>query len=100
MDDLTWKALVVTAKRGYIGASREDFFGEIRGVVYADLEQAIVGLEEKGYVSVEWTGPSKFIVSVTDEGNAFVKGEYRRRLEEYKRRIAEQEGEPEASEEA
>jgi DNA-binding PadR family transcriptional regulator len=91
MDDLTWRALVVTAKRGFIGASREDFFSEIRGVVYADLEKCILDLEKRGYVAVEWTGPSKFIVSVTDEGNAFVKEEYKRRLEEYKRRIGEQE---------
>mgnify|MGYP001558589400 CR=1 FL=1 len=52
MEDVPWRVLNLVAKRGYIGATREDFFREIRGVIYEDLEKAILALEKEGYVSL------------------------------------------------
>ena len=42
MDELPWKILNLVAKRGYIGMTREDFFREVRGVIYEELERAIL----------------------------------------------------------
>src|SRR3972149_9490475 len=58
LDDLDWKILSLTAKRGLIGATREDFFREIRGLRYEDLEDAVRRLETEGYLQVEWTAPN------------------------------------------
>ncbi len=90
MEDLPWRSLNLVAKRGYIGATREDFFREVRGVIYGDLEKAILALEQGGYVHVDWLSDSKFLVSITDKGSAEVKEEYERRLRIYQDRIATQ----------
>ena len=90
MEDLDWRVLSLTAKRGLIGATREDFFREIRGVAYEELERGILALEKEGYVSVEWVGESKFLITITDKGSAEVKEEYERRLKVYQERIAAQ----------
>jgi hypothetical protein len=44
MDELSWKIVNLVAKRGHIGATREDFFVEVRGLVYENLEEAILAL--------------------------------------------------------
>ena len=90
MDDLHWRILTLVAKRGYIGATREDFFREIRGVIYDDLEKAILFLEKEGYVGLEWLADSRFLVSITEKGSGEVRGEYDRRLKAYQDRIAGQ----------
>ena len=83
MEDVPWRVLNLVAKRGYIGATREDFFREIRGVIYDDLEK-------DGYVSLEWLADSRFIITITDKGSAEVKGEYERRLKAYQDRVTGQ----------
>lgn len=90
MDDLPWRVLTLAAKRGYIGATREDFFREIRGVMYDNLEKAILDLEKRGLVTIEWLADSRFIVSVTELGSVEVRDEYDRRLQAYQERIADQ----------
>ncbi|MFQ6106471.1 MAG: hypothetical protein ACE5QF_02620 [Thermoplasmata archaeon] len=90
MDDFAWRVLNTAAKRGYFGASREDFFAEIRGVRYKELEETVKSLEQDGLVEVEWTGPNKFVVNITEKGNDMVKSEYKKRLAEYERKIEEQ----------
>ena len=90
MDDIHWKALNLVAKRGYIGATREDFFRDIRGVIYNDLEKAIQFLEKEGYVSLEWLADSRFLVTITEKGSTQVREEYDRRLKNYQERIAAQ----------
>jgi len=90
MDELPWKILNLVAKRGYIGMTREDFFREVRGVIYEELERAILQLEREGYVGVAWLADSKFLITITDKGSAEVKGEYERRLKIYQDRITEQ----------
>ena len=90
MDDFHWRVLNTAAKRGYFGASREDFFAEIRGVRYKELEQAVKILEKNGYVEIEWTGPNKFVVNITEKGNDMVRSEYESRLAEYEKKIEEQ----------
>src|SRR2546428_11412240 len=81
MEDVPWRVLNLVAKRGYIGATREDFFREIRGVTYEDLEKAILALEKDGYVSLEWLGDKPVLVSRTGKETTEVKGGYERPVE-------------------
>ncbi len=90
MDDFQWQVLNTAAKRGYYGASREDLFSNIRGVRYKELEEAIRALEGGGLVQVEWIGPNKFVVNITEKGTEMVKSEYKERLAEYEKKIEEQ----------
>ncbi|HEV8595225.1 MAG TPA: hypothetical protein VGR51_06815 [Thermoplasmata archaeon] len=90
MDDIDWKILSLTAKRGVIGATREDFFRDIRGLRYEDLEEAVGRLETDGYILTEWTGPNKFILTVTEKGSQLAAGEYEKRLRAYQDRIDSQ----------
>ncbi|TLZ67260.1 MAG: hypothetical protein E6K16_00990 [Methanobacteriota archaeon] len=90
MEDVPWRVLNLVAKRGYIGATREDFFREIRGVTYDDLEKAILALEKDGYVSLEWLADSRFLITITEKGSTEVKGEYERRLKAYQERVTSQ----------
>lgn len=90
MEDLDWKLLSLTAKRGLVGATREDFFREVRGMKYEDLEESIHRLEAEGYVAIEWTGPNKFIITVTEEGSRLAAAEYEKRLKAYQDRIESQ----------
>lgn len=90
MEDLPWRILNLVAKRGYIGMTREDFFREVRGVIYEELERAILSLEKDGYVGVEWLADSRFLVTITEKGSSEVREEYERRLKVYQERIASQ----------
>lgn len=90
MDDFQWQVLNTAAKRGYYGASREDLFSDMRGVRYKQLEEAVKALEQDGCVEVEWTGPNKFVVNITEKGTEMVKSEYKERLAEYEKKIEEQ----------
>ena len=90
MDEFPWKVLSLTAKRGLIGATREDFFQEIRGARYEDLEDAVHLLEADGYVQLEWTGPNKFILTITEKGSQLATVEYEKRLAAYKDRVEAQ----------
>ncbi len=71
--ELGKKMLLITAKRGYTGASREVFFHFIRGIRYADLEKEVLALERENYITIEWVGPSNFTVSITPKGVELVK---------------------------
>jgi len=90
MEELPWKVLVLTAGRGHIGATREDFFREVRGVKYADLESALRELEGEGLINIEWTGIDKFLCTVSEKGALLAKEEYEKRLSAYKRRMDDQ----------
>lgn len=91
MDDFSWQVLSVVARRGYLGASREDFFSEIRGVQYRALEEELRTLENEGTIEIEWTGPNKFIVTITPQGSQIVSDEYKKRMEKYEEKVKEQE---------
>jgi DNA-binding PadR family transcriptional regulator len=91
MDEFSWKVLSVVARRGYLGASREDFFSEIRGVQYRALEDELRALEEEGNIEIEWTGPNKFIVTITSQGSQMISEEYKKRLESYEKKVEDQE---------
>src|SRR2546427_12674423 len=90
MEDVHWRVLNLVAKRGYIGATREDFFREIRGVIYDDLEKAILALEKDGYVNLEWLAGSRFIIPITGKGAAGRKGGDQGRLKADQERAAGQ----------
>ncbi len=90
MDELSWKIVYLVAKRGHIGATREDFFTEIRGLIYEDLEESILRLEREEYIKIEWLGPNKFLCMIKERGSQLVKDEYEKRLDAYRKRIEEQ----------
>jgi len=90
MDEMSWKIINLVAKRGHMGATREDFFIEIRGLVYKELEEALLSLERDDYIKIEWTGPDKFIVQITEKGSRLAKDEYEKRLDIYRKRVDEQ----------
>lgn len=90
MDELEWKILSLTARRGVIGATREDLFREIRGSRYEDLEAAVRRLEAGGYLQVEWSGPNRFILTVTPKGSEVAATEYEEQLRTYRERIETQ----------
>ncbi len=90
MDDFSWKVLSVVARRGYLGATREDFFKEIRGVQYKALEGELRELEKEGSIEVEWTGPNKFIITITTQGSKIVADEYKKRITDYEQATKEQ----------
>ncbi len=90
MDELAWKVLSLTAKRGLIGATREDFFRDIHGLRFEDMEEAVRSLEAEGLVDIEWTGPDRFILTVTEKGSQLAAAEYEKRLVSYKQRIETQ----------
>jgi DNA-binding PadR family transcriptional regulator len=90
MDELSWKIINLVAKRGHIGATREDFFTEVRGLVYESLEENLLSLEREDIIKIEWTGPNKFLVQITQKGSNLVKDEYEKRLDIYRKRIEEQ----------
>ena len=87
MEEVSWKLLVLTAGRGHIGAMREDFFREIRGISYPELETALRELEAEGLVRLEWTGMDKFLCMVTEKGAQLARVEYEKRLTAYKDRM-------------
>ena len=62
------KMLREAARRGLIGASRDDLFKVLKGVAYSELEELIDELERKGYITVEWVGFADFVITVTPEG--------------------------------
>ncbi len=64
--------LRIVAKRGLMGASRDELFKELGGIAYSDLERYIQELERKGYITVDWLGWSDFVITVTREGKEFV----------------------------
>lgn len=90
LDELPWTILSLTAKRGVIGATREDFFRAIRGLRYEDLEEAIGLLERESYIQIEWTGPNRFILTVTEKGSQLAAAEYEKKLKVYQERIEAQ----------
>ena len=90
MDEVDWKILSLTAKRGVIGATREDFFRDIRGLRYEDLMDAVGRLDKDGYIAIEWTGEDRFILTVTEKGSQLAATEYEKRLKAYEQRIDDQ----------
>ncbi len=67
-DELRSNILTFVAKRGYIGAGRDDFFGEIKGVSYKELEEEVRDLEKEGYLTIAWIGDNNFIANITEKG--------------------------------
>lgn len=74
VSELGKRMLIIVAKRGYTGASREVFFHHIRGIKYAMLEKAVLALEKEGLINIEWVGPSNFTVNITSKGVEVAKG--------------------------
>ena len=58
--------LRIAAKRGNIGASRDDLFKALKGgIPYHKLEMIIQELEQNGFVTVDWLGTYDFVITIT-----------------------------------
>jgi hypothetical protein len=69
MDEDPWELMLKeVAKRGNIGASRDDLFKTLRGIAYSDLEYLIEELEKRGYITLQWLGSYDFVATITEEG--------------------------------
>ena len=69
MEDEPWELMLQElARRGNIGASRDDLFKSLRGIAYGDLEYLIEKLEQRGYITVQWLGSYDFVANITEEG--------------------------------
>ena len=65
--------LELVAKRGNIGASRDDLFKALKGVAYRELEKLVEILEQKGYIAVQWLSSFDFVATITPTGIEQVK---------------------------
>ena len=72
LSELSTQMMMLVAKMGFTGASREEFFRVFRGIRYADLEKEVKAIERAGYIQIEWVGPSNFTVTITPSGVDFV----------------------------
>lgn len=68
LDNLEERMLRIAAKRGTIGASRDDLYKELGGIAYSELEQQVQELEQKGYITIQWLGTFDFVITITQEG--------------------------------
>ncbi len=69
MEEEAWEVMLkMLARRGNIGASRDDLFKSLRGIAYSDLEYLIEVMEDRGYISIQWLGSYDFVATITDEG--------------------------------
>lgn len=69
MEDEPWELMLhELAKRGNIGASRDDLFKALRGIAYGDLEYIIEKLEQRGYIAIQWLGSYDFVANITEKG--------------------------------
>jgi len=68
MKGLEESMLRLAAKRGNIGANRDDLFKELKGIAYGELEELAQELERKGYVTIDWLGTYDFVVTITPQG--------------------------------
>jgi len=100
MDEVVWKILSTVAKRGFLGATREDLFREARGIGYAEVEQILLDLEGEGHLTIEWLGFNKFIATITPGGAAIARAEFLRRIDEIRQRAAQQTVASESGDEA
>jgi small GTP-binding protein len=66
--EFEWEVLDAIAKRGKLGASKEYFFQNIKGIGFDTLRANIESLEKKGYLKVNWNGASDFVAKATEEG--------------------------------
>ena len=66
-------SLLLTCKAwGYRGATREIFYKNIKGLNYSHMKEVLAGLEEKGYVTMEWIDFDRFFAYITPEGEEYL----------------------------
>jgi hypothetical protein len=69
MEDEAWELMLkMLARRGNIGASRDDLFKALHGIAYSDLEYLLEIMEQRGYISLQWLGSYDFVATITDDG--------------------------------
>jgi hypothetical protein len=68
IENVEEEMLRIAAKRGNIGASRDDLYKELKGIAYQELEEMVQELEQRGWVTIDWLGTYDFMVTITPQG--------------------------------
>lgn len=82
MIEIEDKVLQLAARRGCTGVSKEDYFKELGGISYGELENTIAQLEYQGLITVEWNGPDQFMVFITSFGLSMINSNIEKRKTE------------------
>lgn len=68
IENVEEEMLRIAAKRGNIGASRDDLYKELKGIAYQELEEFVQELAQKGWITIDWLGTYDFVVTITQQG--------------------------------
>ncbi len=68
IENVEEEMLRIAAKRGNIGASRDDLYKELKGIAYQELEEIVQELAQRGWISIDWLGTYDFVVTITQQG--------------------------------
>lgn len=69
MEQEAWEVMLrELARRGSVGASRDDLFRTLKGIAYSDLEYILEIMEQRGYISMQWLGSYDFVAMITEQG--------------------------------
>ncbi len=72
--DLRHKILLMVARKGTLGMSKKEFFENIQGISYNDLEKELTRLEREALIQINWRGPADFTVLITPLGSRATSG--------------------------
>ena len=72
--DLRTRLLVLIARKGSLGVSKDEFFGTVHGVSYNDLERELAKLEREALIQIHWRGPADFTALITPLGSRATSG--------------------------
>jgi small GTP-binding protein len=73
-EDLRHKVLLLVARRGRLGVTKEDLFAGLKGISYTELERELIVLEREALIAINWRGPSDFTVEITPLGQKATQG--------------------------
>ena len=68
IENVEEEMLRIAAKRGNIGASRDDLYKELKGIAYQELEEIVQELAQRGWITIDWLGTYDFVVTITPQG--------------------------------
>jgi hypothetical protein len=68
IENVEEEMLRIAAKRGNIGASRDDLYKELKGIAYQELEEIVQELAQRGWITIDWLGTYDFVVTITQQG--------------------------------
>ncbi len=64
--------LLVCNAWGYRGATREEFYKNIKALNYNTMKDTLARLEDNGYVRMEWVDFDRFFAYITPQGKEYL----------------------------